>query len=59
MPGLEAGQEQALHELARGLVAARRGRSDHQLQHAQEDAAEHSQDRRHRSRHRHGPSLGR
>jgi hypothetical protein len=47
-----------LAELARGLVAARRGRSDHQLQRAQ-DAAEHSQDRRHRSRHRQGPSLGR
>jgi Ti-type conjugative transfer relaxase TraA len=58
LPGVEPGQERALTELARGLAAVRRGRSDHQLQRAQ-DTAEHSQDRQQRSRHRHGPSLGR
>ncbi len=64
LPGVEPGQGQVLHELARGLVAARRGRSDHQLQRAQ-DATEHSQEQRHRPRHRHrhrhrqGPRLGR
>lgn len=57
LPGIESGQGRALTELARGLAAARRGRSDHQLQRAQE-AAEHSQDQRQRSRHRQGPSLG-
>ena len=58
LPGFEPRQRPALHELARGLAAARRGRSDHQLQRAQ-DAAEHSQEQRHRPRHRQGPSLGR
>ena len=58
LPGVEPGQGRALRELARGLVAVRRGRCDHQLQRAQ-DAAEHSQDRQQRPRHRHGPSLGR
>lgn len=54
VPGI--GQRQALREVARGLAAARRGRSDHQLLRAQE-AAEHSQDQR--PRRRQGPSLGR
>jgi hypothetical protein len=58
VPGVEPGQGRALTGLARGLAAARRGRIDHQLQRAH-DAAEHSQDRRQRSRHRQGPSLGR
>jgi hypothetical protein len=56
LPGVEPGQ--ALRELARGLVAVRRGRSDHQLQRAQ-DAAEHSQNQQPRARHRQGPRLGR
>ena len=38
--GVEPGQRQALTELARGLAAARRGRSDHQLQRAEEAAEE-------------------
>ena len=58
VPGVEPGQRQALTEMARGLTAARYGRSAHQLQRAQ-DAAEHNQDRQHRPRHRQGPSLGR
>ena len=58
LPGVEPGQRRTLTELARGLVATRRGRRDHQLQRAQ-DAAEHSQDQQQRPRHRQGPSLGR
>jgi Ti-type conjugative transfer relaxase TraA len=58
LPRVEPGQQRALRELSRGLAAVRRGRSDHQLQRAQ-DAAEHSQDRQLRPRHRQGPSLGR
>jgi Ti-type conjugative transfer relaxase TraA len=58
LPGVEPGQERALRELARGLAAARRGRSDHQLQRAQ-DAAELREHQQQHLRHRHGPSLGR
>jgi Ti-type conjugative transfer relaxase TraA len=58
LPPVEPRQERALRELARGVAAVRRGRSDHQLQRAHE-AAEHSQEHRQRSRHRQGPSLGR
>ena len=58
LPGVEPGQERAVDELARGLAAARRGRSDHQLQRAQ-DAAELREDQQQHLRHRHGPSLGR
>ena len=58
LPGLEPGQGRPLHELARGLVAARRGRNDYQLHRAQH-TAEHSQDQRQRPRQRQGPRLGR
>ncbi len=58
VPGIKPGQGRALTELARGLAAARRGRSEYQLQRANEEA-EHIQDRQHRSRHRQGPRLGR
>ena len=58
LPGVEPGQRQALHELARGLAAVRRGRSDHQLQRA-EEAAQEREHQQQRLRHRHGPSLGR
>ena len=58
LPGAEPGQRQALHELARGLAAVRRGRSDHQLQRA-EEAAEQREHQHQRPRQRHGPSLGR
>ena len=59
LPGVGPGQGRVLRELARGLTIARRGRSDHQLQRAHEEA-EHSQDQRQQhSRHGQGPSLGR
>jgi hypothetical protein len=58
VPGIQPGQGRALRELARGLAAARRGSSDHQLQRAQ-DAAEQRQEQRHRPRRRHGPRPGR
>ena len=58
LPGVKPGQERALRKLARGLAAARRGRSDYQLQRAHEEA-EHIQDRQHRSRHSQGPRLRR
>jgi hypothetical protein len=58
LPGVEPGQRQALTELAHGLVAARRGRSDHQLQRA-EEAAQEREHQQQRPQYRHGPSLGR
>jgi Ti-type conjugative transfer relaxase TraA len=58
LPGVEPGQGRALTELARALAATRRGRSDHQLQRAQE-AAHEREHQQQRPRHRHGPSLGR
>jgi hypothetical protein len=58
LPGVEPGQRQALTELARGLAAARRGRSDHQLQRA-EEAAQEREHQQQRPQYRHGPSLGR
>jgi hypothetical protein len=58
LPGVEPGQERALRELARGLAAARRGRSDHQLQRA-EEAAQEREHQQQRPQYRHGPSLGR
>ena len=57
--GVEPAQWQTLTELERGLVAVRRGRSDHQPHRAQEEATEHRQNSQQRSRHRQGPSLGR
>ena len=58
LPGVEPEQRQALTELARGLAAARRGRSDHQLQRA-EEAAQEREHQQQRPQYRHGPSLGR
>jgi len=58
LPGVEPGQRQALTELAHGLVAARCGRSDHQLQRA-EEAAQEREHQQQRPQYRHGPSLGR
>ena len=58
LPGVEPGQRQALHELARDMAAVRRGRLDHHLQRAEEAAQEREHQQQH-LRHRHGPSLGR
>ena len=55
LPGAEPGR---LRDLARGLATIRQGRSDHQLQRAQ-DAAEHRYEQQPRARQRHGPGLGR
>jgi BID domain of Bartonella effector protein (Bep) len=58
VPGTDTGQREALHQLARGLAAARWGRIDHQTQ-RELDALERSDRHLQRMRHRQGPSLGR
>ena len=58
LPGTNTEQREALHQLARGIAAARWGRIDHRTQ-REFDALERSERHQQRMRHRQGPSLGR
>jgi hypothetical protein len=58
VPGVGPEHRQALHQMARRLVAAQRGRADHDVQRNLEAARQREQPRE-RMRHRRGPSLGR
>jgi Ti-type conjugative transfer relaxase TraA len=58
VPGVEPRQQPTLNQLARGLVAARSGRTDHRIQ-QEHEVFERSERQQQRTRHRQGPSLGR
>jgi hypothetical protein len=58
VPGVGLEHRQALHQMARGLVAAQRGRADHDVQHNLE-AFRRREQQQERMQHRQGPSLGR
>jgi hypothetical protein len=57
IPGVEPRQQPVLNQLARGLVAARSGRTDHRFQ-QEHEALERSERQQPRARRRQGPSLG-
>jgi Ti-type conjugative transfer relaxase TraA len=57
VPGTGPEHQQALRQMARGLVAAQRGRADHDVQRTMEAHRQREQQQE-RARHRHGPSVG-